>query len=91
MDIKKPKIGLLEDDTLTNMLKENTFYNKKVSTSEHVSIKDITFDSCYFDKVNFEDIELTNVFFMDCIFNKCDISNYEFLKTNITRCEYFIY
>lgn len=88
MEIKKAKISILNDDTLSNMLKENTFYNKKVSLNETIEIEDITFDSCYFDKISFNTIKLDNVFFIDCVFNKCDLSNYEFFKTNMTRCEF---
>ena len=88
MNVKKAKIDILEEDTLTNMKKENTFYNKKVCINESIELKDITFDSCYFDKISFNDIKLDNVFFVDCVFNKCDLSNHEFMKTNLTRCEF---
>ena len=65
MNVKKAKIDILEEDTLTNMKKENTFYNKKVCISESIELKDIIFDSCYFDRISFNDIKLDNVF-MQC-------------------------
>lgn len=57
--INNPKIKQVTDSTFTKLMDENDFnnfrFNKNVD--EKIIIKDITIDSCIFEKIDFSNIE----------------------------------
>lgn len=86
MNIKKPKIGQINDITFEEALKINEFYDKRFTENPIKNINDITFNGCNFYKIDFTKIELKNVDIWDSIFEDCDLSNILFDKRSINRC-----
>ena len=66
-------------------IKDNYEYsidNKEFDQNNIEDFSNITFNSCIFNKIDFNDIKLLNVEFVDCIFNNCDLSNKSFGKSS---------
>lgn len=69
-------------------IKDNYEYsidNKEFDQNNIEGFSNITFNSCIFNKIDFNDIKLLNVEFVDCIFNNCDLSNKSFENAGIHR------
>lgn len=73
----KPKINLkyMEEVDIKELDFEEDVEYKKISNYEFINnIKNIEFNSCIFEKVDFSRVKVEKIDFIDCIFKNCDLS-----------------
>ena len=77
MKISSPKIKSCIEGDLLDSIKYGDFNNKLYSNNidGSVVVSDVTFDSCIFEDIDFNNIKLDNVDLVDVIFRNCDLSN----------------
>ena len=87
MKTASPKIYETEEKELVSHLEEYYFTDAvfRVQPAEVVNINNVTFNSCRFERIDFENIRLENVSLIDCIFQNCDLSNKSFDSQDIRR------
>ena len=70
MKIVKPRITKCIESSFDECLKNKSFNNVKINceSNSKLIIKDIDFDSCIFENIDFTNIELIGVNLIDCNF-----------------------
>lgn len=88
--MKKPIIKIIDEIDIISSLKNYNFNNVKITNQEgNVTCKEVLFDSCEIEKVDFTKHKIKKIEFIDCKLINCDLSNLEFEQISITRCEFF--
>ena len=86
MKIIEPKIKNLINYDIENASIEEDFNNYIFDKyDKETNIKNITIDSCIFNKIDFSNINIENVDLVDVIFDGCDLSNKIFDNKLVTR------
>ena len=87
MKVNKPKIMTYEEKSFDDCLEDEEFSNVMISITpeKELLISELTFDSCIFKKIDFNNIKLQDIDLLDVIFENCDLSNQSFDKKFINR------
>jgi len=85
MKIKEPK---LRKELYKDMPEGMEFSDTYFEEFPFGEVKDVTFDGCVFNRIDFSNVNLEDVSLTDCRFDNCDLSNKCFDKMFITRCEF---
>lgn len=86
--VQMPKISIVDEKDINYAITYG-FNNLRITDSinaANVELKDITFDSCEFIKVDFTKFMFKNIYFLDSTFINCDFSNMDIDQTSIKRC-----
>ena len=87
--MKKPIIKIANEIDIINSLTNCIFNNVKIRNQEgNVTCKEVLFDSCEIEKVDFTKHKIKKLEFIDCKLVNCDLSNLEFEQISITRSEF---
>ncbi len=78
--IAQPKLYIEERKPFIETDERFYYLNGEFSEnpSQTLNLRDITFDSCLFDHIDFSRIGMTGVSLIDCEFRSCDLSNRTF-------------
>lgn len=90
MKLERPKIKVTEEATIEECALSNQFTNKRIveKLDKEIKIEDAEFECCYFAGIDFKLLKVEKLIIWDCVFDICDLSNFNFNKTSLRRCEF---